>query len=440
MINKGHLTYSDRLAIELMLNDGNKIRDIESDIKRTFSCISKEIDKHITLLYPSVYNNNHPCLKWDDCKVKGYDCHLNCKNIEYKLCPKLEKSPHVCNGCTSKSGCRYVKKYYRADSSQISYKTTLSEIRTGLHYTDREMMILTERLCPLIVQTKSVYHSVLAINSELKTSFKIKTIYWQIKKNCLPIKSSDLPRHRKKSVSKDTDKNYKRDIKDHTYEDYKAYRDSNPNANEIQMDTVEGIKENNAPVLLTLEIVEINFLFIFKIDSKTKEDVIKKLSYFKDLISEKTFNSLMEILLTDNGSEFFVVDDLLEIAPNVHLFYCHPYSSYEKGSIENNHELIRRVIPKSISLKPYTQEEINLLCSHINSLFRKSLDGKCPFDLIEKFIPLKTINKLGLSKISPLNVKLIPELLGEKNISNIKRYLDKKEIKDANITFINPDD
>ncbi len=437
MINKGHLTYSDRLAIELMLNDGNKIGEIERDIKRTFSVISREIDKHITFVYPSIYNNNHPCLKWDNCKVKGYNCHINCKNIEYKLCPKLNKSPHVCNGCTSKSGCRYIKKYYRAESSHNSYKTTLKEIRTRLHYTNREMMVLVEILCPLIIQTKSVYHSVHTINLELKTSFKIKTLYWQIKKNYLPIKSSDLPRSRKKSVSKDKDKNYKRDIKNHTYEDYNVYRESNPNAIETQMDTVEGIKENNAPVLLTLEIVEINFLFIFKIDSKTKEDVIKKLSYFKDLIGEETFNALMEILLTDNGSEFFVVDDLLEIAPLVHLFYCHPYASYEKGSIENNHELIRRVIPKGVSLKPYTQKELNLLCSHINSLFRESLDGKCPFDLIEKFIPLEKINQLGLSKISPLNVKLIPELLGEKNINNIKKYLDKKEIKKANITFIN---
>ena len=110
MISNGHLSFSDRVAIENMLNDGFSIKDIEKDIKRTSSCILKEIGKHTNLTFPSSYNNRHSCLKWDSCNVKGYDCFKTCKNIEYKLCSKLEKSPHVCNGCSSKSGCRYVKK------------------------------------------------------------------------------------------------------------------------------------------------------------------------------------------------------------------------------------------------------------------------------------------------------------------------------------------
>lgn len=204
----------------------------------------------------------------------------------------------------------------------------------------------------------------------------------------------------------------------------------------MQMDTVEGIKENNAPVLLTLEIVPINFLFMFKIDSQTKDAVIKKLTYFKDLIGQETFDKLMEILLTDNGKEFYIGEEVLTLSSNIHLFYCHPYSSFEKGSIENNHEFIRRVIPKSVSLKPYSQKDLNLLCSHINSLIRKKLNGKCPFDLIEQFIPLDKIKDLGLSKINPLDICLIPELLGIKNINNIKKYLSSEEIKKANISFL----
>ncbi len=55
------------------------------------------------------------------------------------------------------------------------------------------------------------------------------------------------------------------------------------------------------------------------------------------------------------------------------------------------------------------------------------------------YIPLDKIKKLNLAKINPLNVSLIPELLGEKNINNIKKYLDKSEIKKANISFIKND-
>ena len=437
-MSKKHYSYSDRLAIENMLNEGHSIKEIEKDIKRNSSNIIREIKKHITFVYPGTYDNHHPCLKSKTCIVKNFECYKNCKNIEIKLCPKLIKSPHVCNGCKTKGGCRFVKKYYKARVAHDEYKLKMSECRTGLHYNEQEKLILKERLCPLIIRSKSVYHAIKAVNNELGTNFVLKTIYWQIKGNYLPIKSSDLPRSRRKKKEK-IDTNYKRDIKNHTYEDYTNYKINNNMAIEMQMDTVEGVKENDAPVLLTLEIVPINFLFIFKIDSQTKDEVIKKLTYFKNLIGQVSFDKLMEILLTDNGKEFYIGEEVLTISPNIHLFYCHPYSSFEKGSIENNHELIRRIIPKGVSLKPYSQKDLNLLCSHINSLYREKLDGKCPFDLIEQYIPLDKIKELGLSKIDPLDVCLIPELLGEKNINNIKKYLDQNDIKKANISFIKND-
>ena len=437
-MNKGHLSYSDRLAIENMLNEGHTIKDIEKDIKRDSSNIIREIRRHITLVFPGIYDNQHPCLKHHSCNVKSFECFKICKNIEVKPCPKLNKSPHVCNGCNTKGGCRFVKKYYKARDAHDEYKENLINIRKCLHYSEKETIILNERLCPLIIRSKSVYHAVTAVNKELGTTFVSKSIYRQIKGNYLPIKSSDLPRCRRKKREK-ADTSYKRNIEGCTYEDYQNYKLLNSTAVEMQMDTVEGIKENNAPVLLTLEIVSINFLFIFKVESKTKDEVIEKLNYFKDLIGNETFDKLMEILLTDNGTEFYISEEILTLSSNIHLFYCHPYSSYEKGSIENNHELIRRVIPKGVSLKPYTQKELNLLCSHINSLFRESLNDKCPFDLIKEYIPLDKIKELGLSKINPLDVCLIPELLGDKNINNIKKYLDLDDIKKANISFLKND-
>jgi len=42
-----------------------------------------------------------------------------------------------------------------------------------------------------------------------------------------------------------------------------------------------------------------------------------------------------------------------------HIFYCDPSSPYQKGAAENNHELIRRIVPKGDSFNPYAQEDIN---------------------------------------------------------------------------------
>lgn len=186
-----------------------------------------------------------------------------------------------------------------------------------------------------------------------------------------------------------------------------------------------------------MQIVEIKFLFIFIINKQTADAVLEKLKEFKECFSIRKFNKLLEILLTDNGHEFIKLNELLVLLPKSNIFYCHPYSSCEKGSIENNHELIRRVIPQGVSLKCYTQNEINLLCSNINSLFRKELEGKCPFDLIDKYISIETLNKLGLTHIEPKEVTLIPELLGEKNVTNINKHLSKAEIKKAHIIFKN---
>lgn len=429
-----HLILETRTIIENMLNEGKNLSQIANELQRDRTNIAREINKRKIIVFPSSYNNANPCLKNNDCPLKSYECYKTCKNIEINLCKKLTSSPHVCNACTTKQHCRHVKYYYKAFEANKKYKDSWSNDRLGLHYSELEINILNNDFKNLVLNTRSVYHSLIVINKR-GFNFKLFTVYKQIEKGQLEIKSNDLPRCRKNKKKEEKDRNYKnKNIEGHTYEDYKIYKENNPEDNEIQLDTVEGVKENNTPVLLTLEIVKINFLFIFKINSQTADEVKFKLIYLKTLLSDEITNNVFKILLTDNGKEF-PLTSLLDVLSNTNIFYCHPYSSYEKGSIENNHELIRRVIPKGVSLKPYTQNDIDLLCSHINSLYRESLDGKCPFDLINNYIPNEILNKLNIKKIDDDKVILNPYLLGNKNILNIKKYLDDKEIKEANISL-----
>ena len=141
-------------------------------------------------------------------------------------------------------------------------------------------------------------------------------------------------------------------------------------------------------------------------------------------------------MLTDNGHEFINLEKLTKTIGTNHVYYCHPYSSFEKGSIENNHELLRRIIPQGVSLNIYNEKDVNLICSHINSLYRLELNDKCPFDLINDYLTQDTLKKLGIKHINPKEVKLIPELLEEKNVLNIKKYLTISDIRKANINFI----
>lgn len=429
-----HLILETRTLIENYLNEGKNISQIANELQRDRSNLSREIKKHKIIVMPSSYNNANPCLKHNNCPLKSFECYKTCKNIEINLCEKLISSPHVCNGCTTKQHCRHVKYYYKALEANMEYRNSWSDDRKGTRYSELEKSILNNDLKNLVLNNKSLYHSLIVINKR-GFDFKLSTIYKQIEKGQLELKPSDLPRCRTTKKKEEKDRSYKnKNIEGHTYEDYEKYKYNNPEDTEIQLDTVEGLKENNAPVLLTIEIVDINFLFIFKINAQTADEVKFKLVYLKNILSGVIINKLFKIVLTDNGKEF-PLNTLLEVLPNSQIFYCHPYSSYEKGSIENNHELIRRVIPKGISLKVYTQDDLNLLCSHINSLYRKSLNGKCPFDLIENYISKDILDKLNIKKINDDKVILNPYLLGNKNILNIKKYLDDKEIKEANISL-----
>ena len=91
-------------------------------------------------------------------------------------------------------------------------------------------------------------------------------------------------------------------------------------------------------------------------------------------------------------------------------------ASWQKGCLEKNHEFIRYAIPKGKSLNPYTQDDITLLMNHINSIKRRGLGDKSPYELVDKedkdFQELMKLLKMHL--IPPDEVHLMPDLFIEK--------------------------
>lgn len=434
-MKNNHLTIIERKTIEILLNEGYSFTEIANTINRSLSTVSREIRNHTQTVFPSSFNGSNICIKSKKCPNTKLECYKYCLVAEFQKCEKLNSATQVCNSCTSKQNCRHPRHYYTADQAEKEYLDLLHNSRTKLHYTEEEWIILNTDLVTLIRNNKSIFHSVAVINRR-GYHFNESSIYRQISQGLLDIKASELPRSNRTKNNKDKDTpEYKRDVTNHTYEDYIAYKGKNSDTTEVQLDTVEGIKNNNQRVIFTIEIVEIKFLIAFIIDQKTQDKIIEKLKYLKDNISDEVFDLLMEILLTDNGVEFINPNKFMELSSNCNVFYCHPYCSGEKGNIENIHEFIRRIIPKGISLSVYTQEDINTVCNHINSLYRKDLDGKCAFDLVDKYIPIDKLEDLGFKRIDEDKVNLTPYLLGNKNIENIKKYLDKQDIKKANITI-----
>ena len=173
------------------------------------------------------------------------------------------------------------------------------------------------------------------------------------------------------------------------------------------MDTVEGTK--GGKVLLTLLLVQYNLMLTFIMDSQTTACVNKVFDWIRSTIGMNNFKKFFQVVLTDNGHEFF---EPLSIS---HVFYCDPSASYQKGAIEKNHEYIRYVLPKGSSFDSLTQEDCNLLMSHINSVPRQSLRNNTPYLEVQHFIDEELLNKLGVFLILPDEVSLSPELLKKKD-------------------------
>ena len=118
--------------------------------------------------------------------------------------------------------------------------------------------------------------------------------------------------------------------------------------------------------------------------------------------------------LTDRGSEFSN-PKMIECEPScgirrTYVFYCDPSSPYQKGSIEVNHELVRRILPKGTSFDRLTQTDIDHMMNHINSYRRAKLGNRTPYEAFAFYYGKETLEKLGYSQIDPSCVVMTPKL------------------------------
>ena len=92
-------------------------------------------------------------------------------------------------------------------------------------------------------------------------------------------------------------------------------------------------------------------------------------------------------LTLDNGVENVRYEEL-----NIDTYFCHPYSSWEKGSIENLFKRLRRFIPKKASLKNYSRKDIIGFAEIMNNTPRKCLNWKTPREVFEEQSALNNLN------------------------------------------------
>lgn len=404
-----HLTLDKRNLIEQGLNDHKNFKEIGKMISKSNVTISNDIKKHRKLI---------------KCNRYGISPSFNMD------CPKTHRPPYVCNGCSSRMGCRKNRYMYYALDAYNEYKEKLSVSRQGINLTPEEFNIINSIVSEDIKKGHSF--SMICNNHKNEISITKRSLYNYVEKDILDIQNYNLPRkirykkRKSNNINSKTNKESKCRI-NRTYSDYLKYKEEYFKENGIdfdtvQTDTVEGVKGES--VLLTLLFTQSNFLLAFKMEEKTSENVSKVFDYLKDELGYVLFYEMFPVILTDNGSEFKNPDYIENngtCVPKTKVFYCDPRASQQKGSIEVTHEYIRRFIPKGKSFNNLTQEDITLMINHINSTPREKYKGCTPYEVLELFTSNNFFEKLNLKKIFPTSVILKSSLF----IHNKKDNLNK---------------
>lgn len=90
-------------------------------------------------------------------------------------------------------------------------------------------------------------------------------------------------------------------------------------------------------------------------------------------------------ITTDNGTEF-AEHELIARELGTTVYFAHPYSSWEKGAIENMNGLIRQYIPKKADFNGISDRYVKLIMKKLNDRPRKKNNFSKPSDCIKTFI------------------------------------------------------
>jgi len=392
-----HMTVEDRMEIQQCLDRGMTFKVIAARIEKDQTTISKEVKKHITV------QNSEPIRRTDS----------NGTPIALPPCPQLLKAPFVCNGCKKRrSRCVYQKQLYLAKNAHTEYETLLSEAREGIPLNKEKFYEVDTILSNGIKKGQHLYH----IMKSNDLGISQATVYRHLHRGYLSVSKIDFPRVVKFKPRKQYHADYipKAAKIGRTYDDFLAYINENKISGWVEMDTVIG--RIGGKVIMTFDFTFCNFMFGLLLENKTAAEAACKVRSLKESLTSKgiRFGDVFPLIVTDNGGEFanvsaFTTDGDGEIETN--LYFCDPYRSCQKPRVEKNHTLFRDIVPKGESFDNFTQKTVDSIFSHVNSVKRKSLNGKSPHEVFAFTYGENLAELLGIKSIPASEVIQSPKLL-----------------------------
>lgn len=337
-----HLSQNDRIKMETMLNSGHKVVEV-----------AEYLHVHRSTIYREIKRGEYTHRNSDYTEETRYSSDLGQKNHDWNAQGK-------------------------GRNIKIGNDRPLAEYIEG--------KIIEDKYSPEAALAAAAESGI-----EFTTSISVRTLYRYIDKGIfLKLTNKDLPVKGKRKKHNKRVRVQKRAPAGESIENRPDEVKDRENFGHWEMDTVKGKQGVTKSCMLVLT------------ERKTRDEIIVKLPDQKaasvveaiDRLERKwgdMFTKVFRSITVDNGVEFSDYEGLErsvlhEGEKRTFAFYCHPYSSWERGSNENNNRLIRRHIPKGEDFDEKQDRDIEYIENWINNYPRGIFGFKTSAQLFEEEI------------------------------------------------------
>lgn len=337
-----HLSQNDRIKMETMLNSGHKVVEV-----------AEYLHVHRSTIYREIKRGEYTHRNSDYTEETRYSSDLGQKNHDWNAQGK-------------------------GRNIKIGNDRPLAEYI--------EEKIIEDKYSPEAALAAAAESGI-----EFTTSISVRTLYRYIDKGIfLKLTNKDLPVKGKRKKHNKRVKVQKRASAGESIENRPDEVKDREIFGHWEMDTAKGKQGVTKSCMLVLT------------ERKTRDEIIVKLPDQKaasvveaiDRLERKwgdMFTKVFRSITVDNGVEFSDYEGLErsvlhEGEKRTFAFYCHPYSSWERGSNENNNRLIRRHIPKGEDFDEKQDRDIEYIENWINNYPRGIFGFKTSAQLFEEEI------------------------------------------------------
>lgn len=267
---------------------------------------------------------------------------------------------------------------YSSDLGEMKYRANLAAKGADLKIgKDHELaQYIEHRIADDKLSPAAVLGEIEANGLQFKTKISVNTLYSYVEKGVflrLTNKSLPVKGERKRAYHKV--KEQKRAPKGESIEKRPEEVGERSTFGHWEMDTVVSARPGKAAILVLTERLTREEITV-KIPDKSAASVVQALDELERKYGER-FPRIFQTITVDNGSEFAdckgIERSTLGTGPRTKCYYCHPYSSYERGSNENLNKMIRRWLPKGTNFDEIAAEVIEAVTNWINNYPRKIL-------------------------------------------------------------------